>query len=109
VAKYVRVLNVTDGCIPSGQAEDVEEKRRLLHVAMTRAKRELDLIVPQRLSKFHNSKLAKQGGFGAVSRLFRRAPATHSTAERGVTGRLSGNGVDLLVPSVDHHSDPRPR
>ena len=63
--RIVRVLNVTDGCIPSGQAEDVEEERRLLHVAMTRAKRELDLIVPKRLS--NNTKFATRGG-GAVSR-----------------------------------------
>jgi DNA helicase II / ATP-dependent DNA helicase PcrA len=66
--RIVRVLNVTDGCIPSGQAEDVEEERRLLHVGMTRAKRELDLIVPQQPSKYRNSALAKQGAHGAVSR-----------------------------------------
>jgi DNA helicase II / ATP-dependent DNA helicase PcrA len=28
--------------------EEIEEERRLLYVAMTRAKDELDLIVPQR-------------------------------------------------------------
>jgi DNA helicase II / ATP-dependent DNA helicase PcrA len=51
--RIVRVLNVTDGCIPSGQAEDVvEEERRLLHVAITRAKRELDLILPKRLYRY---------------------------------------------------------
>jgi DNA helicase II / ATP-dependent DNA helicase PcrA len=66
--RIVRVLNVTEGCIPSGQAEDVEEERRLLHVAMTRAKRELDLIVPQRLSTYQNRALAKQGAYGSVSR-----------------------------------------
>jgi DNA helicase-2/ATP-dependent DNA helicase PcrA len=40
--KAVHVLNVVDGCIPSdmatGSAEDIEEERRLLYVAMTRAK-----------------------------------------------------------------------
>ncbi|CAH1746319.1 ATP-dependent DNA helicase UvrD/PcrA, proteobacterial paralog [Thauera humireducens] len=48
----VSVLNVVDGCIPSDVATrnsaEVEEERRLLHVAMTRAKDSLDLIVPQR-------------------------------------------------------------
>ena len=48
----VFVLNVVDGCIPSdlaaGETEEIEEERRLLYVAMTRAKNELDLIVPQR-------------------------------------------------------------
>jgi DNA helicase II / ATP-dependent DNA helicase PcrA len=48
----VRVLNVVDGCIPAEQStetpEEIEEERRLLYVAMTRAKDELDLIVPER-------------------------------------------------------------
>jgi DNA helicase II / ATP-dependent DNA helicase PcrA len=43
--KAVFVLNVVDGCIPSdmstGNADDIEEKRRLLFVAMTRAKDQL--------------------------------------------------------------------
>jgi DNA helicase-2/ATP-dependent DNA helicase PcrA len=49
--RIVCVLNVVDGCIPAEQAdtpEEVEEERRLLYVAMTRAKDKLDLIVPER-------------------------------------------------------------
>ena len=50
--KAVHVLNVVDGCIPSdmatGSSEELEEERRLLYVAMTRAKESLDLMVPQR-------------------------------------------------------------
>ena len=46
------VLNCVDGCIPSdlatGSSAEIEEERRLLYVAMTRAKDELALIVPQR-------------------------------------------------------------
>ncbi|HEX6136885.1 MAG TPA: ATP-dependent helicase [Casimicrobiaceae bacterium] len=49
--KAVHVLNVVDGCIPSdmatGSGEEIEEERRLLYVAMTRAKEELDLVTPQ--------------------------------------------------------------
>jgi DNA helicase-2/ATP-dependent DNA helicase PcrA len=48
----VFVLNVVDGCIPSdlgaGTSEDLEEERRLLYVAMTRARDDLRLVVPQR-------------------------------------------------------------
>jgi DNA helicase II / ATP-dependent DNA helicase PcrA len=48
----VYVLNAVDGCIPSdmatGSAEEIEEERRLLYVAMTRAKDQLHLIQPQR-------------------------------------------------------------
>jgi DNA helicase-2/ATP-dependent DNA helicase PcrA len=50
--KSVFVLNVSDGCIPSdlgvGTSEEIEEERRLLYVAMTRAKDDLHLVVPQR-------------------------------------------------------------
>ena len=50
--KNVFVLNCVDGCIPSdlgaGTSEEIEEERRLLYVAMTRAKDTLHLIVPQR-------------------------------------------------------------
>jgi DNA helicase-2/ATP-dependent DNA helicase PcrA len=50
--KSVFVLNVVDGCIPSdlgtGTTAEIEEERRLLYVAMTRAKDDLHLMVPQR-------------------------------------------------------------
>jgi DNA helicase-2/ATP-dependent DNA helicase PcrA len=50
--KVVHVLNVVDGCIPSdlgtGSTTELEEERRLLYVAMTRARDELHLMVPQR-------------------------------------------------------------
>ena len=48
----VYVLNAVDGCIPSdmatGTPAEIEEERRLLYVAMTRAKDHLSVIVPQR-------------------------------------------------------------
>jgi DNA helicase-2/ATP-dependent DNA helicase PcrA len=50
--KSVFVLNVVDGCIPSdlgtGTTAEIEEERRLLYVAMTRAKDDLHLMLPQR-------------------------------------------------------------
>ena len=50
--KSVYVLNVVDGCMPSdlgaGTSTELEEERRLLYVAMTRARDDLHLIVPQR-------------------------------------------------------------
>lgn len=60
--KAVHVLNVVDGCIPSdmatGTSEEIEEERRLLYVAMTRAKEHLHLLVPQRFY------VTQQGGGG---------------------------------------------
>ena len=50
--RSVFVLSCVDGCIPSDRAtgtpEEIEEERRLLYVAMTRAKDALHLIVPVR-------------------------------------------------------------
>jgi DNA helicase-2/ATP-dependent DNA helicase PcrA len=50
------VLNVIDGCIlPTWRsaAEQVEEERRLLYVAMTRARQHLHLVQPMRLFRSH--------------------------------------------------------
>lgn len=50
--KSVYLLNVVDGCMPSdlgtGSTAEIEEERRLLYVAMTRAKDSLHLVTPQR-------------------------------------------------------------
>lgn len=58
----VTLLNAVDGCIPSdmatGSAVEIEEERRLLYVAMTRAKEHLDILLPQRFYLSH------QSGFG---------------------------------------------
>jgi DNA helicase-2/ATP-dependent DNA helicase PcrA len=48
----VFVLNTVDGCIPSdlavGSTPEIEEERRSLYVAMTRARDQLHLMLPQR-------------------------------------------------------------
>ena len=50
--KQVFVLNCVDGCIPSdlgtGTSAEIDEERRLLYVAMTRARDALHLMLPQR-------------------------------------------------------------
>ena len=50
--RAVFVLNVVDGCIPSdlatGTTEEIDEERRLLYVAMTRARDDLVLMQPLR-------------------------------------------------------------
>jgi DNA helicase-2/ATP-dependent DNA helicase PcrA len=50
--RAVAILNVVDGCIPSdlatGSAAEIEEERRLLYVAMTRAQDDLALVQPLR-------------------------------------------------------------
>ena len=50
--KSVICFNAVDGCLPSdlatGKSAEIEEERRLLYVAMTRARDHLHVIVPQR-------------------------------------------------------------
>jgi DNA helicase-2/ATP-dependent DNA helicase PcrA len=50
--KSVFVLNAMDGCFPidlgAGTSAEIEEERRILYVAMTRAKDNLALMLPQR-------------------------------------------------------------
>jgi ATP-dependent DNA helicase UvrD/PcrA len=50
--RAVFILNVVDGCIPSdlatGTPEEIDEERRLLYVAMTRARDDLVLMQPLR-------------------------------------------------------------
>jgi len=53
----VYVLHLVDGCIPSdmatGDSAQIEEERRLLYVAMTRAKQHLHLVQPLRFFRTH--------------------------------------------------------
>ena len=68
----VFVLNAVDGCIPSdlatGTTEDIEEERRLLYVAMTRARNNLDILVPQRFYVHHQSKQADRHLYASRTR-----------------------------------------
>jgi DNA helicase II / ATP-dependent DNA helicase PcrA len=70
--RIVRLLNVVDGCIPSDMAtrtdDEIEEERRLLYVAMTRAKDELDLVVPQRFYTYQQSKTGDRHVYACRSR-----------------------------------------
>jgi len=68
----VYLLNVADGSFPSefstGRAELIEEERRLLYVAMTRAKSDLDLIAPLRYYVTQQSRMGDRHVYGARSR-----------------------------------------
>ncbi len=70
--KATFVLNVVDGCIPSdlgtGTTAEIEEERRLLYVAMTRAKDSLHLIVPQRFFTHQQSATGDRHVYAARTR-----------------------------------------
>jgi len=105
--KSVFVLNVVDGCMPSdlgtGTSAEIEEERRLLYVAMTRAKDDLHLMVPQRFFTHGQSAQGDRHVYAARTRfipdrllnLFEKTiwplPAT------GAAARTQGSGPRIDV------------
>ena len=97
----VFVLNVTDGNFPSefatGKPELIEEERRLLYVAMTRAKQSLSLVSPLR---FHVTQQRRDGDrhvYGARSR-FMSDPLL-ATMDARFAGRPESEGGAFRVRS----------
>jgi DNA helicase II / ATP-dependent DNA helicase PcrA len=104
--KSVYVLNVVDGCMPSdlgaGTSAELEEERRLLYVAMTRAKDDLHLVVQQRFFTHGQHAQGDRHVYASRTRfipqpllsLFERAnwPTFAPAAARGPT---SGPRVDI--------------
>jgi len=97
--KSVFVLNVVDGCMPSdlgtGTSAEIEEERRLLYVAMTRAKDDLHLVVPQRFFTHGQTALGDRHVYAARSRfipdrllpLFERVSWPQATAVAAAAAR----------------------
>lgn len=105
--RSVFVLNVVDGCIPSdlgaGTTDEIEEERRLLYVAMTRAKDSLHLIVPQRFFTSGQSRVGDRHVYASLTRfipvavlpLFDRITWPVTAAE--VPGRVDARQVRLDI------------
>ena len=107
--RSVFVLNCVDGCIPSdlatGSSEEIEEERRLLYVAMTRARDELTLVAPQRFYVHGQPKNGDRSVFAARTR-FIPAPLlkhfdrqTWPSASAAAVARVASEGprVDLAA------------
>jgi DNA helicase-2/ATP-dependent DNA helicase PcrA len=79
----VTLLNAVDGCMPSdlatGSAAEIEEERRLLYVAMTRAKQVLRLMVPLRFHVHQQSALGDRHVYASLTRFI--SPATAALFE----------------------------
>jgi len=105
--KAVYVLNVVDGCIPSematGSAAELEEERRLLYVAMTRAKRHLQLMVPQRFYVTQQAAFGSRHLYASLTRFI--PPEVADRFDRLLGGRAAGDAavgaVEAAMPSVD--------
>ncbi len=97
----VHLIHLADGCLPSdmatGRPEEIEEERRLLHVAMTRARDDLWLHVPLR---YHHQRQNSRGrdahGYAQRSRFLSPAVAAH--CDEVVAATPSGPEPALDVP-----------
>jgi DNA helicase-2/ATP-dependent DNA helicase PcrA len=97
--RAVFVLNVVDGCIPSdmatGNAIEIEEERRLLYVAMTRARHHLHLLVPQRFYVTQQTEFGDRHMYGSLSRFI---PASLATCFQPLTP-TKNCGTDECSPA----------
>ena len=98
--KSVFVLNVVDGCMPSdlgtGQTHEIEEERRLLHVAMTRAKDELHLMLPQRFFTHGQNRLGDRHVYAARSRFI---PDELLNLFQNIAWPIAGLDDDVRTPT----------
>jgi DNA helicase II / ATP-dependent DNA helicase PcrA len=94
----VHVLHVVDGNVPSdmatGDAEGIEEERRLLYVALTRARNQLHVYAPLRYHHQHRGKKDKHG-YAQLSRFL--TPAVLATMDDETVTPLGGGRDDALV------------
>ena len=104
--KAVFILNVVDGCIPSdmatGSVEDIEEERRLLYVAMTRAKDQLLLLVPQRFYTHQQAKKGDRHLYAARTRFIPSSIVDHFELQTWpVPARANQAGLRVGAAAVD--------
>ena len=108
--RSVFILNVVDGCIPSdlgtGHAHEIEEERRLLYVAMTRAKDDLHIMVPQRFYTHGQNALGDRHVYAARSR-FIPAEITHLFRSTQWPDAEPDQGVIASAPRLDLRANMR--
>jgi DNA helicase-2/ATP-dependent DNA helicase PcrA len=99
--KVVHVIHASDGNIPSDMAlsepEGLEEERRLLYVAMTRARDALYVTYPQRYF-YRRQGLDDAHGYGQPSRFLTAASACFDRSVRRGADDADGGGRAAAVP-----------
>lgn len=107
--KSVFLLNTVDGCLPSdlatGTPAELEEERRLLYVAMTRARDDLHLVVPQRFFTHSQAYLGDRHVYASRTRfipqelvsLFERITWPLAVAAAGTPVPPPGPQIDIAA------------
>ena len=107
--KSVYVLNVVDSCMPSdlgaGTSAELEEERRLLYVAMTRAKDDLHLMVPQRFFTHGRRSQGDRHVYASRTRfvperllgLFEQTSWPTASPEAAVRSQRHGPRIDIVA------------
>ncbi len=101
----VSVLNAVDGCIPSdmatGRAEEIEEERRLLYVALTRARQHLHVLVPQRFYVTQQRQWGDRHVYGSISRFLPPEVRACFDEAGAKTGAVAHDGAAAESASID--------
>jgi DNA helicase II / ATP-dependent DNA helicase PcrA len=102
----VHVLNVVDGCMPAdmatGSRAETEEERRLLYVAMTRARDALSLWVPQRFHVTYQRAMGDAHMYALRSRFISDEMLTHFDVVNPKPPPGScAKGADAITPVMD--------
>jgi DNA helicase-2/ATP-dependent DNA helicase PcrA len=101
----VFVLNTIDGCIPSdlgvGSTPEIEEERRLLYVAMTRAKDQLHLMVPQRFFTHGQRSLGDRHVYAQRTRFIPNDITRHFQSRYWPRSKPGGGGARAARGPID--------
>jgi DNA helicase-2/ATP-dependent DNA helicase PcrA len=99
----LRDSNVRRNPLAAGSTPEIEEERRLLYVAMTRAKDHLHLMVPQRFFAHGQRSMGDRHVYAQRSRFIPGSMLNHFEScawpaagrAAGVSGRLAHTPVDV--------------
>ena len=112
----VTVLKAVDGCMPAdlatGRESEIEEERRLLYVAVTRARDQLNVMVPQRFHVTQQRHLGDRHLYASLTRFIPPEvaacfdavsgdePVQDDTRDAAPTGDAASRGITTPVVDV---------
>ena len=106
----MHLLNVVDGCLPAdlaaGSAAELEEERRLLYVAMTRARDQLTLWAPQRFFVTQQRGWGDRHVYALPSRFLSPAVLEHFDVDAGASVAAAPSAAQPAPPDAEDDAPP---